>query len=69
MQKLRHDINTPLTALRLQLFYLEGQCHDQTVFESLYQQIDYISELTNEFNIYSAETLESSYIVNEEVSK
>lgn len=67
LQKLRHDINTPLTALRLQLFYLEGQCHDQAVFESLYQQIDYISELTNEFNLYSAETLESSYIVNEEV--
>ncbi|MEH7627907.1 two-component system sensor histidine kinase YbdK [Bacillus sp. FSL R5-0603] len=67
LQKLRHDINTPLTALRLQLFYLEDQCHGQAVFESLYQQIEYISELTNEFNLYSAETLESSYIVNEEV--
>lgn len=58
LQKLRHDINTPLTALRLQLFYLEDQCHGQAVFESLYQQIEYISELTNEFNLYSAETLE-----------
>ncbi|MHA6487837.1 sensor histidine kinase [Bacillus cabrialesii] len=67
LQKLRHDMNTPLTALRLQLFYLEGQCDDQAVFESLYQQIHYIAELTNEFNLYSAETLESSYIVNEEV--
>ncbi|MDM5300287.1 HAMP domain-containing sensor histidine kinase [Bacillus subtilis] len=67
LQKLRHDMNTPLTALRLQLFYLEGQSHDQAVFESLYQQIHYIAELTNEFNLYSAETLESSYIVNEEV--
>ncbi|MCY7833249.1 HAMP domain-containing histidine kinase [Bacillus spizizenii] len=68
LQKLRHDINTPLTALRLQLFYLEDQCHDQAVFESLYQQIHYIAELTNEFNLYSAETLERSYIINEEVS-
>ncbi|WP_276736292.1 HAMP domain-containing sensor histidine kinase [Bacillus sp. (in: firmicutes)] len=67
LQKLRHDINTPLTALRLQVFYLEGQCQDQAVFESLYQQIEYISKLTNEFNLYSAETLESSYIVKEEV--
>ncbi|MFT4402397.1 sensor histidine kinase [Bacillus sp. SW14] len=67
LQKLRHDMNTPLTALRLQLFYLEGQCDNQAVFESLYQQIHYIAELTNEFNLYSAETLESSYIVNEEV--
>ncbi|MCY8473837.1 HAMP domain-containing sensor histidine kinase [Bacillus halotolerans] len=68
LQKLRHDINTPLTALRLQLFYLESQCQDQTAFESLYQQIEYIAELTNEFNHYSAETLESSYIVNDEVN-
>nr|WP_187441513.1 HAMP domain-containing sensor histidine kinase [Bacillus subtilis] len=67
LQKLRHDMNTPLTALRLQLFYLEDQCHDQAVFESLYQQIEYIADLSNEFNLYSAETLESSYIVNEEV--
>ncbi|WP_339191887.1 HAMP domain-containing sensor histidine kinase [Bacillus sp. FSL K6-1003] len=67
MQKLRHDINTPLTALRLQLFYLESQCQDQTAFESLYQQIEYIAELTNDFNLFSTETLESSYIINEEV--
>ncbi|MEG7336305.1 sensor histidine kinase [Bacillus sp. 0102A] len=67
LQKLRHDMNTPLTALRLQLFYLEGQCDNQAVFESLYQQIEYIADLSNEFNLYSAETLESSYIVNEEV--
>ncbi|MEC1685465.1 sensor histidine kinase [Bacillus mojavensis] len=67
MQKLRHDINTPLTALRLQLFYLESQCQDQTAFESLYQQIEYIAELTNDFNLLSTETLESSYIINEEV--
>lgn len=67
MQKLRHDINTPLTALRPQLFYLESQCQDQTAFESLYQQIEYIAELTNDFNLFSTETLESSYIINEEV--
>ncbi|MEC1626763.1 HAMP domain-containing sensor histidine kinase [Bacillus mojavensis] len=67
MQKLRHDINTPLTALRLQLFYLESQCQDQTAFESLYQQIEYIAELTNDLNLFSTETLESSYIINEEV--
>ncbi|MEC1291527.1 HAMP domain-containing sensor histidine kinase [Bacillus mojavensis] len=67
IQKLRHDINTPLTALRLQLFYLESQCQDQTAFESLYQQIEYIAELTNDFNLFSTETLESSYIINEEV--
>ena len=29
LQKLRHDINTPLTAIRLQLFYLEEYYKEQ----------------------------------------
>ncbi|HEK9099792.1 HAMP domain-containing protein [Bacillus pfraonensis] len=69
LNKLRHDINTPLTAVRLQLFYLEGQYHDQSpILESLYQQIQYIAELTNEFNLQSTDKLESSYVVNHEVN-
>ncbi|EOP60143.1 sensor histidine kinase ybdK [Bacillus cereus VDM053] len=28
LNKLRHDINTPLTGVKLQLFYLEDQFHD-----------------------------------------
>ncbi|TVX78529.1 HAMP domain-containing histidine kinase [Peribacillus simplex] len=69
LNKLRHDINTPLTAVRLQLFYLEGQYTDQTpLLQSLYQQIDYISELTNEYNIQSTDALDNSYILNDEVN-
>lgn len=69
LNKLRHDINTPLTAVKLQLFYLEDQFHDQKpILESLYQQIQYIAELTNEFNIQSIDTLENSYILNDEVN-
>lgn len=69
LNKLRHDINTPLTAVRLQLFYLEGQYNDQApILESLYQQIQYIAELTNEFNLQSTDTLESSYVLNHEVN-
>ncbi|MFE4708049.1 histidine kinase dimerization/phospho-acceptor domain-containing protein [Peribacillus simplex] len=68
LNKLRHDINTPLTAIRLQLFYLEGQYTDQVpLLQSLYQQIDYISELTNEYNIQSTDALDNSYILNDEV--
>lgn len=64
LNKLRHDINTPLTAIRLQLFYLEEQSHEQRpVIQSLYQQIEYIAELTNELNLHSTDTLEHSYIV------
>ncbi|WJE53704.1 HAMP domain-containing sensor histidine kinase [Bacillus cereus] len=69
LNKLRHDINTPLTAVRLQLFYLEGQYDDQApILESLYQQIQYIAELTNEFNLQSTDKLESSYVLNHEVN-
>ncbi|CAH2463106.1 MULTISPECIES: sensor histidine kinase [Bacillus cereus group] len=69
LNKLRHDINTPLTAVRLQLYYLEGEYEEQApVFESMYKQIQYISDLTNEFNIQSTETLEDTYIVNDEVN-
>lgn len=69
LNKLRHDINTPLTAIRLQLFYLESQYTDQApILKSLYQQIQYIADLTNEFNIQSTDTLENSYILNNEVN-
>ncbi|MBL3852069.1 histidine kinase dimerization/phospho-acceptor domain-containing protein, partial [Bacillus cereus] len=69
LNKLRHDINTPLTAVRLQLYYLEGEYKEQApVLESLYEQIQYISDLTNEFNMQSTETLENTYIVHDEVN-
>ncbi|WP_433774318.1 sensor histidine kinase [Bacillus wiedmannii] len=68
LNKLRHDINTPLTAVRLQLYYLEGEYEEQApVLASMYEQIQYISDLTKEFNIQSTETLENTYIVNDEV--
>ncbi|MGE7998382.1 histidine kinase dimerization/phospho-acceptor domain-containing protein [Lysinibacillus sp. NPDC093190] len=68
LQKLRHDINTPLTAIRLQLFYLEDYYKEQPkLVESLNEQIQYIASLTNEFNLQSLDTMKNSYIVSEEV--
>ncbi|WP_285398842.1 HAMP domain-containing sensor histidine kinase [Lysinibacillus sp. fls2-241-R2A-57] len=68
LQKLRHDINTPLTAMRLQLFYLEDRYKEQPkLVESLNEQIQYIASLTNEFNLQSLDTIENSYVVNEEI--
>lgn len=68
LQKLRHDINTPLTAIRLQLFYLEEYYKEQPkLVESLNEQIHYIASLTNAFNLQSLDTMENSYIVTEEV--
>ncbi|MGE7625527.1 sensor histidine kinase [Viridibacillus sp. NPDC096237] len=69
LTKLRHDINTPLTAMKLQLFYLEEEFKDQApILESLNNQIEYIAGLTNEFNLQSTDTLESSYVVMDEVN-
>lgn len=69
LQKLRHDINTPLTAIRLQLFYLEETLKDQPdMVESLNEQIYYIASLTNELSSQSIDTVESSYIIKEVVS-
>lgn len=69
LTKLRHDINTPLTAMRLQLFYLEEDFKDKApILESLNNQIQYIAGLTNEFNLQSTDTLESSYVVMDEVN-
>ncbi|KPN96397.1 HAMP domain-containing sensor histidine kinase [Lysinibacillus sp. ZYM-1] len=68
LQKLRHDIHTPLTAIRLQLFYLEDQLQEQPkLVESLNAQIHYISNLTNEFQLQSFDTSENAYVVQEEV--
>lgn len=51
------------------MFYLEDQFTDQVpILESLYQQIQYISDLTNELNIHSTDSLENSYILNDEVN-
>lgn len=69
LNKLRHDINTPLTAISLQLYYLDMFYKDQPeLVESLYKQIQYIADLTNEFNIQSMDRIENSYIVNDEVN-
>jgi signal transduction histidine kinase len=67
LNKLRHDINTPLTAIQLQLFYLEGE-HPSLELESVYKQIHYISELTNEVSLKSTHTLNDSYIEKKEVN-
>ena len=65
---MRHDIHTPLTAIRLQLFYLEDQLQEQPkLVESLNAQIHYISNLTNEFQLQSFDTSENAYVVQEEV--
>lgn len=69
LNKLRHDINTPLTAIRLQFFYLEDELKNQApMLESLNQQIQYIAELTDEVNFQSTDSLNDSYLVQENIN-
>lgn len=67
MQKLKHDINTPLTALRLQLFYLEDEFKNKDAISSMYQQIEYIAELSSDIPFHSTKGLADSYVINENV--
>lgn len=69
LSKLRHDINTPLTAMRLQLFYLEEEFEKKNpLIESLNNQIEYIAGLTDELNVHSFDRIESSHVVMSEVN-
>ncbi|MFP7494479.1 HAMP domain-containing sensor histidine kinase [Terribacillus saccharophilus] len=67
LQKLKHDINTPLTALRLQLFYLEDELQDKNALVSMYQQIEYIADLSSELPFHASEGLSEAYVISEEV--
>ncbi|WP_428909558.1 histidine kinase dimerization/phospho-acceptor domain-containing protein [Niallia sp. Krafla_26] len=68
LNKLSHDINTPLTAIRLELFLLQrnGVLEEKSV-SSLYQQIEYISKLVNQLNQADLESVKESYIIYENV--
>lgn len=68
LNKLSHDINTPLTAMRLELFLLQrnGILEEKSVL-SLYQQINYISKLVNQLNQEELESVKKSYIIYENI--
>ncbi|MRX73078.1 HAMP domain-containing protein [Bacillus lacus] len=66
LKKLRHDINTPLTAMQLQLFYLEYERGDLPL-KSIHSQIEYIGELTRQIQLESTVSLKSSHILKDPV--
>ncbi|WP_242159458.1 HAMP domain-containing sensor histidine kinase [Bacillus cereus group sp. BfR-BA-01431] len=68
LNRLSHDINTPLTAMRLELFLLQrdGILGEKSVL-SLSEQIDYISKLVNQLNQEDLESVKKSYIIYENV--
>jgi len=68
LTQLRHDINTPLTAMRLQLYTIENDfSQHQDIFNSLNEQINYISKLSNEYDFERLSRVDNSYIIMEKV--
>ncbi|WP_432703017.1 histidine kinase dimerization/phospho-acceptor domain-containing protein [Lysinibacillus sphaericus] len=68
LTQLRHDINTPLTAMRLQLYTIERDfSQHQDIFNSLNEQINYISKLSNEYDFERLSRVDNSYVIMEKV--
>lgn len=68
LTQLRHDINTPLTSMRLQLYTIENDfSKHQDIFNSLNEQIKYISELSNEYDFERLSFVDNSYVITEKV--
>ena len=68
LTQLRHDINTPLTAMQLQLFTIENDfSQHQDIFNSLNEQINYISKLSSEYDFKSLSRVDNSYVLTEKV--
>lgn len=68
LMQLRHDINTPLTTIRLQLFTLENDfSQHEDIFNSLTEQINYISKLSNEYDFEHLSRVDNSYVIMEKV--
>ncbi|MFY2153205.1 ATP-binding protein [Mammaliicoccus sciuri] len=68
IDQISHDINTPLTALRLELFHLSQQygIEDENI-EVSYERIDYISKLIKNISIDQKENIQYFYTFNHEV--
>ncbi|MEB5650609.1 hypothetical protein MXF31_13280 [Mammaliicoccus sciuri] len=68
IDQISHDINTPLTALRLELFHLSQQygIEDENI-EVSYERIDYISKLIKNISIDQKENIQYFYTFNREV--
>ncbi|MFJ7755870.1 sensor histidine kinase [Peribacillus muralis] len=68
LTQLGHDINTPLTTMRLQLFTIENDfSQHQDIFNSLNEQINYISKLSNEYDFERLSRVDNSYVITEQV--
>ncbi|WP_341637016.1 HAMP domain-containing sensor histidine kinase [Staphylococcus casei] len=69
ISQISHDVNTPLTALRLELFQLSQQyCIEDEDIEISYERIDYISKLIKSISIDRMENINYFYTFNNKVN-
>ncbi|MGW7869121.1 sensor histidine kinase [Staphylococcus xylosus] len=69
ISQISHDVNTPLTALRLELFQLSQQyCIEDEDIEISYERIDYISKLIKSISIDRIENINYFYTFNNKVN-
>ncbi|REI10039.1 sensor histidine kinase [Staphylococcus felis] len=68
MNQMSHDINTPLTALRLELFHLAHEYHIKAEDINVsYERIEYISKLIRNISIDQKDKIQYFYTFNNEV--
>lgn len=63
LKQLSHDINTPLTSIKLEFYQLyKRQIISENVIQSINHKIEYISELTNKINVYNQKSIDNFYV-------
>lgn len=69
LKQLSHDINTPLTTIKLEFYQLyKRQIISEDTIQSINHKIEYISELTNKINIYNQKSIDRFYIFKKPIS-
>lgn len=69
LKQLSHDINTPLTALNLEIYQLAKEYKvSREDMEPVYQKVGYISDLVNKVTETDQFDIDNHYIFTEEIS-
>lgn len=69
IKQISHDINTPLTALRLELYQISEQyCIEDKDIEVSYEKINYISQLIKSLSSDRVENINNFYTFNNRVN-
>lgn len=63
LKQLSHDINTPLTTIKLEFYQLyKRHIISEESIQSINHKIEYISELINKINVYNQKSIDNFYV-------